>query len=60
MMEEGENVELKRDIYAELLKWKNKNSGKVLELKGARQAGRMITIPIYLVSRAAFDFERRK
>lgn len=33
-------IELKRDIYAELLKWKNEDSGKVLELNGARQVGK--------------------
>lgn len=33
-------MELKRDIYDELLKWKLRNSGKVLELKGARQTGK--------------------
>lgn len=36
----GVNMELKRDIYKELMKWKNRNSGKVLELKGARQTGK--------------------
>ena len=35
-----EHLELKRDIYDELLKWKLRNSGKVLELKGARQTGK--------------------
>ena len=33
-------MELKRAIYDELLKWKHRNSGKVLELKGARQSGK--------------------
>lgn len=33
-------MELKRDIYKELIKWKARNSGKVLELKGARQTGK--------------------
>lgn len=33
-------MELKRDIYGLLLKWKKKDSGKVLELNGARQAGK--------------------
>ena len=33
-------MELKRTIYKELLKWKQRNSGKVLELKGARQSGK--------------------
>ena len=32
-------MELKRDIYGDLLKWKQK-SRKVLELKGARQTGK--------------------
>lgn len=40
MREGKERMELKRDIYGELLKWKQKNSGKVLELKGARQTGK--------------------
>lgn len=33
-------IELKRDIYKELLKWKEEESGKVLELNGARQVGK--------------------
>ena len=33
-------MELKRDIYKDLLQWKQKNKGKVLELKGARQIGK--------------------
>lgn len=33
-------MELKRDIYADLLEWKRKNSGHVLELRGARQVGK--------------------
>jgi hypothetical protein len=33
-------MDLKRDIYKELLDWKNKNSGLVLELEGARQVGK--------------------
>lgn len=33
-------MELKRDIYDELLDWKKKNTGKVLELEGARQVGK--------------------
>ena len=33
-------MELKRDIYNELLRWKQRDSGKVLELKGARQTGK--------------------
>lgn len=33
-------MELKRDIYADLLRWKNRNSGLVLELEGARQVGK--------------------
>lgn len=35
-----EAPELKRDIYEELLKWKKKDSGHVLELRGARQVGK--------------------
>lgn len=33
-------MELKRDIYNELMEWKLRDSGKVLELKGARQTGK--------------------
>lgn len=33
-------IDLKRDIYGELLQWKNRNSGSVLELEGARQVGK--------------------
>lgn len=33
-------MELKRDIYKELLNWKKKDSGHVLELRGARQVGK--------------------
>lgn len=32
--------ELRRDIYKDLLKWKENSSGKVLELSGARQVGK--------------------
>ena len=33
-------IELKRDIYEELLQWKENNSGLVLEVEGARQVGK--------------------
>ncbi len=33
-------MELKRDIYKELLAWKSKSNHKVLELEGARQVGK--------------------
>jgi len=33
-------MELKRDIYQKLIKWKKNDSGKVLELEGARQTGK--------------------
>lgn len=33
-------MELKRDIYKELLAWKSKRNHKVLELEGARQVGK--------------------
>lgn len=33
-------MELKRDIYEELVKWKKQDSGHVLELRGARQVGK--------------------
>ena len=35
-------IELKRDIYEELLQWKRRNSGLVLELEGARQVGKTV------------------
>lgn len=33
-------MELKRNIYQKLLEWKKLNTGRVLELKGARQVGK--------------------
>ena len=33
-------MELKRDIYMDLLAWKKRNSGHVLEVRGARQVGK--------------------
>ena len=33
-------MELKRDIYKQLLDWKKRDSHKVLELRGARQVGK--------------------
>ena len=33
-------MELKRDIYQDLLRWKESHSGHVLELRGARQVGK--------------------
>lgn len=33
-------IELKRDIYEKLVEWKKEDSGKVLELNGARQVGK--------------------
>ena len=33
-------MELKRNIYNDLLRWKQRDSGKVLVLKGARQTGK--------------------
>lgn len=33
-------MELKRNIYEKLLKWKGQDTGRVLELKGARQVGK--------------------
>ena len=33
-------MDFKRDIYASLLQWKKNNSGKVLEVSGARQVGK--------------------
>lgn len=33
-------VDLKRDIYNDLLEWKRRDSGKVLQVSGARQVGK--------------------
>lgn len=33
-------MEFKRNIYKKLVDWKNDNSGKVLEVSGARQVGK--------------------
>lgn len=33
-------MELNRDIYRDLLRWKDENTGRVLELIGARQVGK--------------------
>lgn len=33
-------MELKRNIYQKLVDWKNEDTGRVLELKGARQVGK--------------------
>lgn len=33
-------MDLKRDVYEKLLKWKERDSGLVLELEGARQVGK--------------------
>lgn len=33
-------MDLKRDIYKDLKLWKTRNSGKVLEVSGARQVGK--------------------
>lgn len=33
-------MELRRNIYDELVEWKNQNTGRVLELQGARQVGK--------------------
>lgn len=33
-------LELKRDIYEKLIEWKKEDTGKVLELNGARQVGK--------------------
>ncbi len=39
-MKKGMNMELKRTVYKKLLMWKEKKTGKVLELQGARQVGK--------------------
>lgn len=36
----GEDMDLKRTIYQELLNWKEEATGKVLEVNGARQVGK--------------------
>lgn len=37
---DGETMELKRDIYKKLLEWKKDDSGKVMQVSGARQVGK--------------------
>lgn len=39
-MEWCEMLELKRMVYEDLMKWKVSNTGKVLEVNGARQVGK--------------------
>ena len=34
------SMELRRTIYQKLLDWKEENTGRVLELEGARQVGK--------------------
>lgn len=34
------NIDLRRDIYDKLLNWKQEDTGRVLELQGARQVGK--------------------
>lgn len=38
-------MELKRDIYADLLAWKEAGNHRVLELRGARQVGKTFILP---------------
>lgn len=42
-------MDLKRDIYENLLQWKNRNSGKVLEINGARQVGKTYILTKFAV-----------
>ena len=37
-------MELRRTIYKDLLRWKQRDRGKVLQLKGARQAGKTFIV----------------
>lgn len=41
---DGETMELKRDIYKKLLEWKQDDSGKVMQVSGARQVGKTFII----------------
>lgn len=43
-------MDLKRDIYKNLVEWKKRDTGKVLELRGARQVGKT-----YILDRFAKD-----
>ena len=42
-------MEFKRDIYKNLVKWKQDDTGKVLQVSGA------LTVPIYLADKLSFD-----
>ena len=44
-------MELRRDIYQELIKWKKNDCGKVLELEGARQTGKIFILDKNVVQR---------
>lgn len=46
-IEKGITMYLKRDIYEKLLLWKNQNTGRVLELEGARQVGKTFILEKY-------------
>jgi len=41
-------MELRRDIYQELIKWKKNDIGKVLEQEGARQTGKTFILDKFL------------
>lgn len=43
-------MDLKRDIYRELLAWKRKENHKVLELEGARQVGKTYILDKFAAS----------
>ena len=47
-------MELKRNVYKKPVEWKEKNTGRVLELKGARQTGEM---PVPFLSKGSIDLD---
>lgn len=62
-------MELRRNIYHKLVEWKNQNTGRVLELQGARQVGKTYILKkfgkenfrkmiyINLVEQSGWDFQ---
>lgn len=45
---------LKRKIYDRLVEWKNDTGHSTLEVNGARQVGKILTLPLYMLERFGF------
>lgn len=46
----GDSVEIQRDIYRKMLDWKREDTGKVLQVSGARQVGKT-----YILKKFAYE-----